>query len=972
MIKSQQRLYSQQRLSLANWRRLESSAAFDFDSVLRNLITGTSTGYIVAGMKININSAAFSADASNLTLNSANSVLLHSTASESGTILNVTGSSGEVLNSTNTQVIGGFASGSTNYVGIEFVRVVDEDSAESIAFWDADSSAEFTKVLPVSTVLDYRIVINQSGFGSSLPVAVVVTSSGNVPTAITDARQLLFRLGTGGATPNPNYNFPWTSGRSEAASTSSSGSVDSFSGGDKQIGNFRQWIEAIETTLKEIKGTTYWFEVGSGGSGGSTGGLSLFSVAEDSNFSYLTGEGVVTHSNTVTGNLAWTGDLYIRNIIDPAYYKIQSNPSGSVIPNNGVLAVNLTRYQTLSANITFAPSLASQPAAVQSAASSVTTRVIKGNAGDFSGLVPNQLTDNGSFIKVASDSPKYYVQVSEFYDAVGGITSSANGLFAVLANSYDGSVGAQTLQWQTTYYTTANLIVTAKNHVLDNSNLGGLRWIAARNDMSTRPVIYLKDFGELQMGESRQVNDNTTENILQYVGAVTGGATNESLTVPLYNVSITGAVTSPAEYNYPGLSTDNLTDRVSYLSSAMANKAQDKNISLVGGGELANSAGSINWSQTATLIINGPGTGTINTIPSATVSIPSNATHGGSAYVTFNRNVAVTLSVSVTTNNLLPLAENVLVIARRAPSSNDIYAGIDGQALLVGDGTSNVSGFNPATATSLGIGNMHRWNASEPTIISSTATVTYVPSLQNTSQNNSYNLYSTASLMVFRNGLLERRGYDYDIDMSSTFLQVQFNPTELSTGDELFFVWPSGKTVPYTYVQESFTQSVTANTTFTLSSLPGNASGVQLFVNGLQREYIQFAALSTPRGDFSVSGSTVTFTSTSIPDYSSLVTAYYTSANDNLYPTQTRINSPTSPNGSWTKFIYTESMVNLRSAIVSVNGVAQNSVQSTATVISGIVSDYVWSAPDTMNFSLTGWSTNQSVPTGAIINIWSR
>ena len=965
MIKSSQRLYSQQRLTVSNWRRLESSSCFDMDSVLRGLITGTSTGYIVAGMKLNINSAAFSAVASNLTLNSQNSTLLHSTASESGTILNITGSAAEILNATNTKVIGSFAAGSTNYVCLDLARVVDETSTENVTFWDADNSTEFSKVLPVSTILDYRIIINQTGFGAYLPIATVVTNSSNIATSITDCRQLLFRLGTGGTTPNPNYSFPWSAGRTETSPTTTSSAVNPFTGADKDIATLKEWIDAVETSLKEVKGTSRWYQIGTGS--GSTTDLSLFSVAEDANLSYMTAEGTVTHSASVTGQLQWTGDLYIRNAIDSAYYKIQANPSGTTIPNSGVLAVSLTRYQILAANVTIAPSLASQPAAVQAAASSVTTRVIVGNPGDLSVLTGNLATDNGDFIKVNSDSPKYYTQISNFYDVVGGVTSSTLASYAVLASAYGGSIGSQTIQWQQTYYPTANLIVTAKANVLDVSNLSGLRWIAARNDLLTRSVIYLKEFGELQQGESRQVNDETSDNILQFVGAVTGSYANESLTIPLYASAVTGGITSPSQVNYPGASTDDLTVRASKLSSAAANKTQDRNIALVGGGDLTNSSGSIQWSQTATLIIGGPGAGVINTIPAATANIPASASYGGCAYVTFNRNTSVTLTVSVTTNDLLPLAENVLVIARRAPSDTNVYAGIDGQAMYLADGSSNGTGFNPATATTLGVGNLHRWNASIPVVVTTTATLTYSPYTQAAGTYQSHNLYSTASLMVFRNGTLEQGGTDYTVNMSgSPALQVTF--PSVTVGDEIFFVWPSGKTVPYSYVQETFTQSVTSNTDFTLSQVPGNKYGVQVFLNGLQRDYIHMIG-SPGYGEFSVSGSTVSFTTA--PDYGSVVTAYYTSANDNIYANQSRLDYPLSPNGAITNFKYYETMLNLRSAIITVNGVAQNSVQTALSITSGLIEDCVWVAPDTLNFSLTGW-VGASVPTGAVVHIWSR
>ena len=941
-VRAQKRLYSQARLTTSTWRSVESAVAFDFDTVLRNFCTGTTRGYILSGFSINIDSSSFSAIASNLTLDSLNATILHTLASESGTILHVDdGSTGEVLNSTNAKVIGGFASSSTNYVGIELVRVVDEESTEQTYFWDADAEAEFSRVLPASTILDYRIVINQTGFGNLLPIAVVVTDSSNIATSITDSRDLFFRLGTGGASPNPNYNYPWSAGRTEPGATTSSASVDPFTGADKQIDSLRSWIEAVETSIKEVKGTAFWFEPGTG-SGGSSGGLSVFSVAEDANFSYLTGEGVITHNNATTGLLQWSNDLFIRNVFSSAYYKIQSNATGITMSNGSVLAVSLTRYALLSANVVFAPSLATVPAGVQTAASSVTRRIIAGNVGDFTVLTANSsTTDRGDFVKVFSDSSRYYTQLSEFYDTIGAVTSSSNAKYAVLTSAYNGSIGTQTLQYNKTYYPTSNLIVTSPENVLGQTSLGNLRWIASRNDLVSRSVIYLRDWGELQKGESRQISDNTSENVLQFIGAMTSGSTNESLTVPPYSATVSGAITSPTQVNYSGTSTDNLTDRVSKLSTAMANKAQDKNITLMGGGTVSNVAGLVTWNASATISVNGPGSGTVNWIPAGNANLAGSYVCG---YVTIDRNVSTSLAVSVTSMANLPLAENTLVIARKL-ADNNVYVGVDGLSYLIGDNTDSSSGFNPASFGTFGLNTLHKWTQEIPSGTINSANVSFT--IANSP-------VAVTAVVVFKNGLYQTQGTSVTHDYNFANQQLTFSNAPL-TGDEIVCMYARGGTVPYSYVQASkVLTSITS--VVALDTLMSNTSTVAVFLNGLQRG---------ANVDYTASAASIGFAfSLTTTDK---VSCFYTGVNDNLIGSQRYFRETVSNTRTiYTTFVDTGFSDN--SLLMSIDGVQQFPINNTYGVTSGAISVIDYRRLNDQTFEVA----TSSLTVGSLLYLWSR
>lgn len=943
-IKRQARLYSQQRLAVPTIRAIESGVSADFDTLLRSMFIGATVPYVISGLKINIDASTFTSDANNLTINSLNASVLHPTATESGTIINMVGATNEALKSTNTRVSGSFSQGVTNYVSLDLVRKADTTSIDTVFFFDSDANTEISKLLPVATILEYKLIINTTGFGTNLPIATVVTNSANVPTSITDCRNLLFRLGTGGVAPNPNFNFPWTAGRTEHPSTSTNSATDPFSGGDKQLSNFKDWIAAVETSIKEVKGTAYWFEAGGGGGGGGTAGLSLFSLAEDTSFSYVAGAGAYSHSASVTGNLSWNSDLYIRSVFSNQYYKVQTNPAGNTIGDGQVMALSLTRYVAISGNVTIAPSLIGIPSSVTTAAANDPTRIIQGTPGQFAGMSANSGTDQGDFLKVISDSPRYYDQVQEFYSAAGSITSSTNATYAVLTLSYGGATGAQSIQYNQTYYTTANLIVTSSSSILAATSLGSLRWIAARRDFAGVPIIYLRDFGELQMGETRAISDNTTDNILRFVGSLTGGSPNESLTVPPYATVMSGGViTSPSQVNYGGLSTDSLTDRSARLTTGAANQAQNKNIVFIGGGTVSNAAGTLSWDTTSTIVINGPGVGTTNTIaPNAGIAIPV----GGCAYVVIDRNSIAALAVSVTTYANLPLNENTYAIARRSTSGNDIWVGLDGQAYLIADGTNSNTGFTPASAASSGIGNKHNW-------------IQEVPSGTINGVNKVFGInnapFSNNSLLLFRNGLYQIPTTEYTYSGNTiTFV------TAPATGNELVAVIAIGKAIPYSYFQETTTVSVTGTTTYPLLNPPGNTKGVAVFVNGLQRRY---------GVDFTVTGNIITFTPA--PSFSSKISAFYTGSNDNYFGDQGNLGG--TPNGTTkTLFTYFEDVNHTHGVVVSVDGVCQFPLNNVAGNTTWTINDYQFVDPNGLQFSATGWGAGTPPPLNSLLYIYTR
>lgn len=922
-IKRQNRILSQELITVPLMKAIESGVASDFDDVLRGFLAGYSTPYVIRSFFINILGNSFTQTADNLTLNTLNGAVLHVTGKEAGTILTVAGATAETLSATNVRVKGAFVAGATNYVSLSYVRTADLNSIDTVVLWDVESKTQRKKSIPTATILDYHINISTIGFDTNLPLATVTTNASNIPVAIVDARNLIFRLGTGGAVPNPLYSYPWPGGRVEPPASSNSAALNPFFGADKQIFTMKEWMDAVMTSIKEIKGTTYWFGVGGGGG---SNGLSLTSVNDDANLSEITGTGYFAHDPVTLGQLSVTSDIFVRNVVTDSYFKIQQFTKQ--INDGQVLYVPLIRYKVIAGNLTIKPATA--PASVLTAAGGNLARIIQVTVvGQFAPLVANSSgAGNGDFIRSQNDDNRFFRQINEFYDNAGTISTAAGASYLVLDAPYTGSIGIQSTLYNKTYYpAVSDVLVADKIAVLAATNIENVYWIAFRQGA----LIYIKYMGEMEQGERRYISDNTTANLLEYMGAPT-----EVATIPLYASTIAGGVTSPSQVNYVGTINDNLTVRASLLTTGAADQAQNKNIVLVQGGTVANAAGSVSWDGTASFIINGPGAGVVNTMAPGNVNVPVN----GCAYVRIDRNTNAVLVPATATFATLPLEENVYVFIRRV-SGNDVWVGLDGMAHLIADGSNNSTGFNSASPGTIGASNLHNWHQELPLTgaIDGVNKVFVFDSIP----------YSPGSFLLYKNGLLQDP--DPAVDYSLAGATVTFRLAPL-VGSEIVALLAQGKTIPYSYTQH-VEIAATLKNNYTLPTAPGNVRGVSAYINGLLRRYTT---------DFTVVGVNVTFTFT--PSIGSVVEFFYTTSNDNLFGDQ-GLMSP-SPNGSRQFFTYFKDIKHPNGAVVAIDGVAQFPIKNTLTN-TGVTNpyDYYWSGFNAI-------STGQLPPTGAFVYVWGR
>ena len=216
-------------------------------------------------------------------------------------------------------------SGSRNYLELELTT--DTGTPLTKAFWDPSAQgglgAEFNQTINTVTSLKMTVVALLGGFSGSanrIPLAIVDTDGANNIKGILDKRPLFFRLGQPGA---PLSGYPWasntepellldltgvvgsftvgetvtfSSGATAEVTTGGSGPqigvilpssdlvsagatvtggtsgatatlasfTDNFSGADKSIDNFRNLLAALQTEIRSIKGTRFWFETGFG------------------------------------------------------------------------------------------------------------------------------------------------------------------------------------------------------------------------------------------------------------------------------------------------------------------------------------------------------------------------------------------------------------------------------------------------------------------------------------------------------------------------------------------------------------------------------------------------------------------------------------------------------------------------------------------------------------------------------------
>lgn len=563
---------SQQRVDVPDMRSLESASSNDFDQLIQSWVTGTNQGYIVRGFNI-LMSGAISNAASSLQMQVDPGAVLHIAASQSGTFLMVpAGTPAQQLNSAiNTNVVGSFTPNSVNYVSIDYIRFIDDTTSAQVYVWNPTTNTETTKNAPRAQILQYVINISTvTPTANLLPIAVVNTDAGNNVTQVTDARWMFCRLGSGGLTPDPLFSYPWLQGRNENPSSSTS-STDPFTGGDKNIGSLKEWMNALMSIIKEIKGTTYWYSTGS-----STG--SLESLRQDVANTVITGSGNISHGiipnsepilittgNITSGSNQLTALASATGLLVGQYIVGTGIPAGTTILSIAGPVVTMSETATLNGtgiSVSFYnPSVITAPGQINwdepiniAVISSKLSYILDENDSTTDitladdqvaylqlirdvAVAPNLVFTNGSatvtsvgaipwtapllagdFIKLASDSDAQYYEILSV-DSLIQVT-----LTSFFAGASTGVGGAQAQYTYGSYTHSPTPIgnnraiqIAARPLVPEN---GDVFWLFMREDNSGAPRVYIRFLGiELNNGEDRQVSGPVPAQLLLYVGS---------------------------------------------------------------------------------------------------------------------------------------------------------------------------------------------------------------------------------------------------------------------------------------------------------------------------------------------------------------------------------------------------------------------------------------------------------------------
>lgn len=497
-VRRTQNWINQQRVDVPHLRSVESAVRNDFDELIGSFFIGQDKSYIIRGFELNtVGAVGSSANSLQMIVDGAS--LFHGASSESGTFFQVPeGTSNEVLSSAvNTRVDGSFTPNALNYIGLEYTRQIDNSTQAQIFSWDATNKTEFPKTAPLAQTFDYKIVITSSIWASNvIPISVVETDSSNNVTSIQDRRPLLFRLGTAGTTtPNPFNTYGWdnhSEGREENFWESSS-SVSPFRGGDKQILHFKEWADAIMSSLLEIKGTPYWYSESAGGS--------LTKLRGDIELTQMTGDGKFSHSATVPGQINWDSDIFLKFIGGRLEYRISINDTSTDITllDNQVAYIKLVRDVDIDPNLVFTngSNIVTSVGAV-----SWTNDIL---AGDYVKVADKFDT---RYFKVATIDSASQVTLTDAFD--GDSTGSAG---------TDAKYAWGTYQSDPAPSSDRHIKVVNREDVPFDQDV---YWLFMRDDgggSTARLYIKGSSGGELEQGEDREVSDNTTLDILDYIGA---------------------------------------------------------------------------------------------------------------------------------------------------------------------------------------------------------------------------------------------------------------------------------------------------------------------------------------------------------------------------------------------------------------------------------------------------------------------
>lgn len=477
-VNRQANLLGQQRVDIPHLRAIESSICYDFDAV--GLMMSGGIPCVVKGFNVVNYTTCVGASATSLVLRTSNGLLCHPAASDSGTFFQVPSDrSDEILNSSNTRIVGSWTAGTDNYVGIDILRGADSTTVDTVSFLDTESDSESNRRVPLARTLDYVITISSSPFNLSptvCPNCIVTLSTTGTITAIRDARNLLFRLADGGDAPTSTTPYSWPGGRNEGLASTA------YVAGDRSIQSMKEWMAATMTRLQEIGGGEYWY-----------------SLTVDRNVRFAQGGSFDSNGEAfewVSNNLHWKGLKFIFDNSTGHVNEVADQETDLAgltnLADGDCIYVDLNR----SSNKTGASALVAQKTALTTLGGSTVPGqrwVLAYRVGDYI-YIRDQSYPVGSSFKLATTSAAGNIKTTinangddEVNPIAVGLADSSDGYYTATCGGISRNVDLGI----TTLTTQGNLVIGRGGDAGDDS-------IFIQTDQATRnTVIYGKNDGQI-------------------------------------------------------------------------------------------------------------------------------------------------------------------------------------------------------------------------------------------------------------------------------------------------------------------------------------------------------------------------------------------------------------------------------------------------------------------------------------------
>lgn len=430
---------------------------------------------------------------------------------------------------------------STVYLELDF----EEQTRQQVTagFWDPNSippdnpaGIQYTESVDAQIVMVPVLRQRFGGFTAGAIRVLVAVVDANGVVSIQDARDPMFGLRKGGANPDPYYNYPFADARVEPPQVSTSSanlannnpqsvyySVDANGRflNDKSISSMKDWMDAIMTVLKEIKGTPTWYQ-GASATAGFPSNLNLYSLLMDSQGGHSilaseqaqlawsvdagtgTGDSIFRSYNTSAtqgirwqlnyGSVSWMlGGTFVGLSTDRAY--TNTSFTSATIPDGSSLYLKIQREAILNSdpNVTWSPGTAPHPVAPYN----LPAQTVTGSVGNFTGIAV------GDYIRKESEGILNYYKVIAVWN---GGTSSWDDTAGIVAGPTCDTVVVSTAIPSNTVegyrffrerYSNADLVVNTGSTISDVDYY----WIGRR----TGNIFYLRDFGNMNQGEVVQV-----------------------------------------------------------------------------------------------------------------------------------------------------------------------------------------------------------------------------------------------------------------------------------------------------------------------------------------------------------------------------------------------------------------------------------------------------------------------------------